>query len=70
MALTQNNYIGFESGGLEEASATSGSPGISTSSRAVKTGVYFLQMNATTDQYDFDPFENTTDAGNKYIGDE
>lgn len=57
MPLVLNNFVGFETGGLEEASASSGSPLAATS--IVRTGSYALELNAS-DQYDIDPFESVS----------
>jgi hypothetical protein len=64
MALTLNNFIGFETGGLEEASQTAGSPSATTSD--VRTGSYALSCPANADQYLFDP-HIVADAGTDYV---
>lgn len=66
MALTQNNFIGFESGGLEEASAVANAPIVQSS--VVRTGGQALHFDhVSSDGYTFDAFENASDAGDKYI---
>ncbi|HLF03968.1 MAG TPA: hypothetical protein VI855_01975, partial [Dehalococcoidia bacterium] len=42
MALTVNNFVGFETGGLEEANSTSGAP--SVQSTIVRSGTYALLL--------------------------
>jgi hypothetical protein len=64
MALTLNNFVGFETGGLEEVSASTGSPTAQTS--VVRTGSYALQ--AAGERVDIDLVEGgTSDAGDQYI---
>ncbi len=67
MALTLHNFIGFETGGLEEASATSGSPAVNTT--FPRTGRYYLKLAPTgsSDQYDIDAFLEGTDQGDYYV---
>ncbi len=63
MALTRNNFLGFETGGIEELLSTPG--GASASSVDPRTGGFSLLLvngNCT-----IDPFENTIDAGDDYI---
>ena len=62
MALTLNEFIGFETGGLEEANATSGTPD-ATETTIVRSGARSLAMNATADQYDLDPLKHVTSGG-------
>lgn len=62
MALTLNEFLGFETGGLEEASATSGTPD-ATETVIVRSGARSLAMNATADQYDFDPLAHVSSGG-------
>jgi hypothetical protein len=65
MALTLNNFIGFETGGTEESSAVTASPAIVTSN--VRTGSYALEINADNEAYSFSPFESVSDAGDDQI---
>ena len=65
MALTQNNFVGFESGGLEELSNTAGSPVIVTT--PVRTGNYALHLPEGANLAEIKPLLNTTDAGAKFI---
>ena len=64
MALTLNNFVGFETGGLEEASSTTGSSSIVSSE--VRTGSYALSIFAV-DTYNISPFESVSDAGDDQI---
>ncbi len=67
MAVTINEYIGFETGGIaDESSATSGTP-IVTDADIVRSGSYALGMNATADQYDIDPLRHIASAGTGYV---
>lgn len=65
MAVQTSNHIGFVTGGLEEASASIGSPLVVTD--PVRTGVYSLELQAG-DNIDF-PFlsGSLSDNGNDYI---
>ncbi len=67
MALTLNNFVGFETGGLEEAESTSGSPLIQTT--VVRTGTYALQCAVGgSDKFRVGAFDGgPSDAGDKYI---
>ena len=66
MALTLNNLTGFETGGLEEASSTVGSP--SVQSTVVRTGDYALQLpNGAANEYYWPLIGAGTDAGNQRI---
>jgi hypothetical protein len=60
MALTINNFCGFETGGGEEL--VGGSPSFETT--IVRTGTYSAQLD---DFPDIDPFDGAADAGNNYI---
>lgn len=64
MALTLNNFIGFETGGLEEASGLTGS--MTVISDPVRTGNYALSGSASG-LYEILPFESVADAGDKQI---
>ena len=50
MALTRNNLIGFETGGLEEANAISGSPD-ATEATVVRSGIRALKLPGSGDNY-------------------
>jgi len=65
MALTLNNFIGFETGGLEEAKATAGVPD-ATEAVIVRSGARSLKLPATTDRYHIEPFE-VTSAGDDLL---
>lgn len=64
MVATINNFCGFETGGLEEASALAGSFNVVTS--PVGSGTYVLEIIGTTGEYTLPPFP-VADAGNDYI---
>ena len=64
MALTLNNFVGFETGGLEEAADTNGSPAIVTT--IVRTGSYALDANSNN-AFSVNPFESVSDAGGDQI---
>lgn len=64
MALTLNDFVGFETGGLEEAIATANSPTLEAT--IVHTGDYSLKMDASADRYEIRAIRGT-DAGDKYI---
>ena len=64
MALTLNNLTGFETGGLEEAQSTVGSP--SAQSTVVRTGDYALALD-NGDSYYWNIIGSGTDAGQKRI---
>lgn len=59
---TLNNFVGFETGGLEEASA-SGAPSVQAA--IVRTGSYALDYGAQG--YEIAPFESVSDAGDDQI---
>ena len=65
MALTINDFFGAETGGLEEASSTSGSPD-ATEAIIVRSGSRSLKL-ASGDIFSFTPFSKVADAGNDYI---
>ncbi len=65
MALTINNFVGFETQGLEESSSTSGSPDINTTIH--RSGAACLVMDASTDLLNVSCFSGAADAGNDYI---
>ncbi len=65
MALTLNNFIGFETGGLDEAQATSGAPAVN--SDTPHSGSYYLRVNGSQ-TYDVPAFEDfSAKSGNNYI---
>ena len=65
-ALTLNQFIGFETGGLEEAHAINDTPVVVTS--PVKHGDYALELNADGDDYRFYMITGgSTDASNDFI---
>lgn len=67
MAPILNIFVGFETGGLEEASATSGSPD-PTEEVIVRSGTRSLKMSDLSYQYDIPWVRGgVTDAGNDYI---
>ncbi len=61
MALTLNNFVGYETNGLEEALGTTGSPTLTTS--PLRTGDWSLELNVASERYDIDAFESVADAG-------
>ena len=65
MALTLNNFTGFETQGEEEASASGGSPSFETASPL--SGSSSLSFNASTDTYTLPWTAGVTDAGSGYI---
>ena len=65
---TLNNFTGFETGGLEEASkSTSGSPDVQNTT--VRTGTYALKLAGAATQavYRILAFENGIDSGDDFI---
>jgi hypothetical protein len=66
MALTINNFTGFETQGNEEASATASTPAYATTGQ--RTGGACLEVNGVGESYDL-PWvvPGVTDAGNKHI---
>ena len=65
MALTLNNFVGFETGGGEEAVATVGTPEYETG--VVRTGGRSLNLNTAVEAYSIPWVSNVTDAGSGYI---
>lgn len=65
MALTVNEFIGFETGGLEESSSIAGTPVVQSTVKRSRT--FALELNAATDTYIVSPFSEVADAGNKEI---
>lgn len=65
MAVTINNFVGFETGGLEEASAINGAPSIQ--SFPVRSGAFALKMDLSLDQFQISPFESVADQGDHQI---
>lgn len=65
MALILHNFIGFETGGLEEAVSTGGTPEIDTA--FPRTGRYALKNHGASDTYFVDPFLEGTDQGDYYV---
>ncbi len=66
MALTLNNFVGFETGGLEEASSITDSPIIVTD--PVRTGIYALSVSGVgAERFNISPFESVADAGDDQI---
>ena len=65
MAFTLGNLIGFETGGLEEATNVTNAPDIQGT--VVNTGAFALHFdNVSLDQYEFTPFEGgQSDAGDR-----
>lgn len=67
MALTLNQFVGFETGGLEEASATTGSPD-ATEATIVRSGDRALLLPTGTEaRYEIDLFGEVANAGNSHI---
>ena len=67
MALTLNRFIGFETGGLEEAISTGGSPD-ATEATVVRSGIRSLLLpHSGTHQYKFNVFSTVADAGTDYV---
>jgi hypothetical protein len=67
MALTLGNFIGFETGGIEEASGTVGTPSVTTS-YTPPTGTYCLNIGGTSGHtYKINAFELNSDAGDDQI---
>ncbi len=69
MALTLNQIVGFETGGLEEASATNGSPD-ATEATIVNSGGSERSLNlgtTTNTYYEINPFSEVSSAGNDHI---
>lgn len=64
MALTLNNLSGGETGGLEEASAFTGTDLVDTS--AFRTGTRYYLLNAA-ESIEFAPFASISDAGVGYV---
>lgn len=65
MALILNNFIGFETGGLEELVSVSGSPTVS--SLVVRTGRYSCAIEGAGERVEINAFEESSDAGDDYI---
>jgi hypothetical protein len=63
-ALTLNDFIGFETGGAEEAEALNGTGLIQSSTK--RTGTYGLQTDSG-ESYEMDPFLWASDSGNDLI---
>ena len=53
MAFVLTNFIGFETGNAQEASATSGTPVYTTTAGQFVSGAYGLDMG-NADEYDFE----------------
>ncbi len=66
MALTLNQFIGFETGGLHEADGTTNTPD-ATEATIVRTGSRSLAMNENADLYDFDPLGLVASGGTGHI---
>lgn len=67
MALTINQFVGFETGGLEEASSTAGSPD-ATEATVVRSGIRSLKLPHSGDSnYLVAPFDIVADAGDDYV---
>lgn len=65
MALTLNNFTGFETGGNEEALATTGTPAYEETT--VRTGDYALKLPADVVNWNIDPYGAVADAGDDQI---
>ena len=65
MTLTLNNFVGFETGGLEEASSLNNNPLVQ--SGVVRTGAFALQLGGSGLLKRFNVGLLGTDAGDKYI---
>ncbi|KKK74696.1 hypothetical protein LCGC14_2881180, partial [marine sediment metagenome] len=65
MALTLNNLVGFETGGLEEAISVIGSPVLDEG--VVRTGSYSLRLPAIGDAYRVAMVTGGSVGGNDYI---
>ncbi len=67
MALTVNTFVGFESGGLEEATGgTSGSPD-ATEATIVRSGDRSLRLPDGNHSYTIDLFNEVADAGTGHV---
>ena len=67
MALTSNNFIGFETGGLEEAGSTSGSPD-ATEATVVRSGIRALKLpGGSSNRYRYNIDDGIASAGNDHI---
>ncbi len=64
---TINNFVGFETGGLEEVAVVVGSP--TAQSSVVRTGTFALELLSTGSDHavDVSPFEDVADAGDDQI---
>ncbi len=62
MALTLNQFIGFETGGLEEATSTAGTPE-ATEATVVRSGIRSLKMDGVNDNYSFNPLGIVASGG-------
>ncbi len=62
---TINDFIGFETLGLEEATSTGGSPTIDTTLQA--SGAAALFTTSQADLYRIGSFDHVADAGNSYV---
>ena len=60
---TIRNFVGFETGDVEELSATAGSPSISNTAADVRTGTYGLVIASSGDQADIDVSSAQGDGG-------
>lgn len=68
MALTLNNFVGFETGGLEEAQSIGGAPAVNTNA-PVRTGSSSLKLlgAAVRPYFAIDAFEGGGDQGDDLI---
>ena len=67
MAVTINKFIGFETGGLEEASSTVGSPD-ATEATVVRSGDRSLKLGPSlTSTYTAEIFSEVANAGNDHV---
>ncbi len=64
MALALNDFSGAETGGLEETSATVGTPSAPTANPRSGARAYRL---AAGDAIEFAPFATVADAGTDYV---
>ena len=65
-ALTLNNFVGFETGGMDEASASSGSPTVQGTT--VRSGDFALSEDGNSDIYSIAIIKGgTTDSDNDFI---
>ena len=67
MVLTLNTFVGFETGGLEESSAVTGSPD-ATEATIVRSGIRALKLPHSGQHiFDIQPFSSVADAGTGYV---